>query len=501
LGITLKVMAGDKIDIHGKSYYFDAHYPGNGNTPIPASDIIYGLFGTALVGSGYSNPHDAADALMGTTTSPALPIANGLLTGQSNDYSNDNTKPKAYINWILFNDQLQYVDGGFSRAGDPGSIKEHYDELQNILMTKNGYLYIYCSNESYEQVFFDNLQVVHTRGQLLEENHYYPFGLTMAGISSRALIDVPTNKKKYNGIDWENDLDIAVYDAQLRELDPQIGRWWEIDPKIESMEMWSPYVSNYDNAIRYSDPLGDEGADCCGFITDILVKLTTNAVKNPDGAAAKTLGITAGIGGSLKGAGENLLNIGAHPVNTLGGLWKLATSSPIENAVNYGLAVSSSYNTGNSTIDQYAAGTHAMTDILMAVAPGIKGVTAGTKVSNGAKVAITTDATGELKSYFGTERAWSEGATPNSIYTQVSSDGKVAVQNSIYNSEGQVVHQVDFKNHGGGATSGHGHVMETPGKIGSGHNHTAGSFVPQEKVPAVYKKIPNGTLPSQQIGK
>jgi RHS repeat-associated protein len=303
-GIVLKVMSGDKVNIRASSWYkLNGASPG---TPVnPATDLLTalatGISGIASTGGKFSLAQLQQPGLL-------TPGIGDMLTRQTNDYASNSAKPKAYLNWLLFDDQFKLVDSssGFEQVGADNELRTWVKT--GLPMKKNGYLYVYTSNESPVDVFFDNLQVAHIRGPLAEETHYYPFGLTMAGISSKAAGKLENKKWKFQNQELDDDLGLNWYGFKWRNHDPQIGRFIQIDPLSDKYEYNSTYAFSENKVTAHVELEGLEAWSILPTLKNSsgLQNMSTGSFLNRLGSELKkpdpyinAVGVTAQVGAGV----------------------------------------------------------------------------------------------------------------------------------------------------------------------------------------------------------
>ncbi len=153
--------------------------------------------------------------------------------------------------------------------------------------------------------------------EIIQEEHYLPFGMKMTGPWMGAS-NTDHTAYQYNGIEHVADFDLDVNMALYRTLDPLTGRWRQVDPKADLMMGWSPYNSMENSPMNFADPNGAEPITLGVLVVGALIgagvsgatTIATNAITGNDlfqgfgrslafGAVGGFIG--AGIGGAFAG--------------------------------------------------------------------------------------------------------------------------------------------------------------------------------------------------------
>ncbi|MFT3948779.1 MAG: RHS repeat-associated core domain-containing protein [Agriterribacter sp.] len=271
-----RVMAGDRISAQ-VSYYF-AGAPGSSNTSM-VSNVLASLITSLSNGGATGGLVKAGATGINSQLAASAPFATAVAPAGSGG-----TAPQAYLTMLFFDERFNLVsvtDGGVVQAqvASTWSTSTAPLALANIKAPRNGYVYVYISNRSDQHVYFDDFKVSATAGNIIEENHYYAFGMRIAAISSKKLGNVNEGVLKndylYNDKELFDDGELNWYDYGFRNYDPQIGKFIQMDPLADGNSDFSPYSYAANDPIGNIDYLGLDPISALSTTAETAITLST----------------------------------------------------------------------------------------------------------------------------------------------------------------------------------------------------------------------------------
>jgi RHS repeat-associated protein len=238
---SLKVFPGDKVDLEVWEYHESGS--GYGTTSTPSTtliNLVASAFGGVSGGPGES----------GLIFSGVNSAITGFITGGNQGDS----RPAAYLNYILFDANYKVLDMGWQLAPATTFTKQKLS-FPTITIKEAGTLFTYLSydDDSNNWVYFDDLKVSHTQSNLIQVNEYYPFGLQTANSWTR--VNALGNAYLYNeGSELNNTT--AMYDLPFRNYDAALGRFMQVDPLATMAVHESPYGYASNSPVFKNDPTG-----------------------------------------------------------------------------------------------------------------------------------------------------------------------------------------------------------------------------------------------------
>ncbi|MDW3197444.1 MAG: DUF6443 domain-containing protein [Cytophagales bacterium] len=242
--LLLKVNKSDTLHLSVQANY--EAVPA-GNTFLPtAYNLLFGAFTDSFVdGEGVSGAN--SDAF-----NDAITDFNAANKGGTN-----NTAPRAFLNYILFDEDMKFVTSGFTQVSTAAQgIGVHQKlSISDIIPDREGYFLTYLSNENAEPiaVHFDDFNVYQGKTNVVQSDEYYPFGLTFNSRSRNGNLE---NLWRFQGQEHQTETNWDQY--KWRNAMPELGRFFNVDPLAEKYVYNSPYAFSENHVTAHAELEGLE---------------------------------------------------------------------------------------------------------------------------------------------------------------------------------------------------------------------------------------------------
>jgi RHS repeat-associated protein len=267
--IILKVMTGDTISISAYSWYTGAVQPAATGVSAIATELI------PFLTSGVGGLNGSKTGAVPTTFSGPLLTSDiaTLLSSDSTTYVN--TRPKAFLNWMVVGEDYvaatsspNHVNAIQIPTCNAGDTLKQVVGPANMVVRRNGWIYIYLSNESAQDVYFDNLVINLRHGPVVEQKDYYAFGMENPALATKAAkTNYFPNKYDFTSQLLDEDLGLNFNDFRFRNYDPQIARFVQTDP-LASKFVYNSTFAYAEN--RPSSGIDLEGKEFVGLTLDAI---------------------------------------------------------------------------------------------------------------------------------------------------------------------------------------------------------------------------------------
>jgi len=343
--IVLETIRGAQVDI-AVDYFYEEDAPGAtyDNLGFLVNEVLVSLAASA------AGVVPIPEAQLNNIASGNTALGGQIFQLLSSSLDTNNlSRPQGYLVYLAFNkdDELIQANSGAVQVTTANQLETI---LRNgIIAKEDGYMHIYLSNGSSEKgVSFDNLYVTMLTGKVRQINHYYPYGLPIAGLEQirTDYLSKYTGKEHQTGEFAQfgaSSRGIEMYDFDARFWDPQLARWVVPDP---AHQFSNPYLGIGNNPILYQDPNGEWIHIAVGALIGGAVNLGMKAASGQinswgDGFAAFGIGAAAGAIGAATGgaaflaAGGGAAGAGGFIAGAVGGMAGSALSTPVQSIGNH----------------------------------------------------------------------------------------------------------------------------------------------------------------------